>query len=350
MPWLDWVRFVAAFVVMFGHTRGFSFVAYEQMEPSYKSISMQIFVLVGRMSHEAVIAFFVISGFLVGGGVINKSWQGTFDPSSYSVDRIIRIGTPLLPALALTAIAGYIMTGEVNWAGLLGNIVALQGIVVEPLWPNEPLWSLSYEIWFYVLAGGLGALVVRPSLGAALVTMFGIIAFFFLKPVYLLIWVIGSVMYFYQPKRLIAETLGASIIATSGLVLSQLTRSSQTLEALPISNDVSLLLLAAGVAWLLPCLKMIRCPQRLASAGSFMAAPSYTLYLTHVPILHLAAYFGVERQQPDLTGWITFLSLLAICTFASFISYLAFESRTVQVKVLVRRIFSIRPPAPTGAI
>jgi hypothetical protein len=43
------------------------------------------------------------------------------------------------------------------------NIVGLNGVIANRLRINAPLWTLAYEIWFYVIAGALGSVTVLPS-------------------------------------------------------------------------------------------------------------------------------------------------------------------------------------------
>lgn len=111
-----------------------------------------------RFGEEAVILFFLLSGF-----VINFSFANTRDKTfrTYFFKRATRIYIPLLIVMML----GYVMecydAGEVVNAhpvDLLLNLLMLQDIsslkpnvVVDPYMHNSPLWSLSYEWWFYMV-------------------------------------------------------------------------------------------------------------------------------------------------------------------------------------------------------
>lgn len=73
--------------------------------------------------------------------------------------RAIRIFVPLVPVLALSYFLVFVRTDGAaapDFAGLLGNLLMLQdltalsGTVVAPYMGNNPLWSLSYEWWFYI--------------------------------------------------------------------------------------------------------------------------------------------------------------------------------------------------------
>lgn len=114
--------------------------------------------LVFRFGSEAVIMFFILSGF-----VIKYSWENSVDKSfkNYFLRRFIRIYVPLFFIFILAyVIKSYTVGGFANpdWNTLFGNIFMLQDVisqkpnVISPVYmDNGVLWSLSYEWWFYML-------------------------------------------------------------------------------------------------------------------------------------------------------------------------------------------------------
>lgn len=66
--WLDLVRFIAAFLVLICHFRGAFFQEYTLLLGQQQNIVTFIFYSITRLGAEAVLIFFVLSGFLVGGG------------------------------------------------------------------------------------------------------------------------------------------------------------------------------------------------------------------------------------------------------------------------------------------
>lgn len=105
---------------------------------------------------EAVIAFFLLSGF-----VIYYSTHGHRDQSfrGYFLRRFLRIYPVFLLALVLSCttevLRGYPL---VPWREIAGNALMLQdfslgkpGVWFNACGGNVPLWSLSYEWWFYLL-------------------------------------------------------------------------------------------------------------------------------------------------------------------------------------------------------
>lgn len=111
-----------------------------------------------RFGPEAVIVFFVLSGF-----VIKYTYQKSVEKSFkyYFTRRFIRLYIPLFFIFLL----GYLLKcySEGTWANpewktLLGNIFMLQDVISQKpnviaatYMGNGVLWSLSYEWWFYML-------------------------------------------------------------------------------------------------------------------------------------------------------------------------------------------------------
>jgi len=66
--WMDWIRFLAAFMVLLVHARHSIWLDYGELNAQSKGLLTQAFFLVTRMGKESVMVFFVMSGYLVGGG------------------------------------------------------------------------------------------------------------------------------------------------------------------------------------------------------------------------------------------------------------------------------------------
>lgn len=161
LPWLDLVRFLAAMVVLIGHYRAQSFVEYGLLANSDKNLLTQSFYLLTRMGGEAVLMFFVLSGYFIMGRGIEKCQQGTFDIRKYSVDRFARIMLPLVSVLVLLVLVNYMCGFSFSWFAIVGNLFSLQGVLCGPA--VGPLWSLSYEVWFYILFGAFAWLIAINS-------------------------------------------------------------------------------------------------------------------------------------------------------------------------------------------
>jgi len=111
-----------------------------------------------RFGQEAVILFFLISGFVIYCSYSRNPAQSFWN---YFKKRSLRIYIPLV----LVFLIGYILqsaaTGSVlsldlkvlalNLAMLQDWAFARPNTIVEPFLGNTPLWSLAYEWWFYML-------------------------------------------------------------------------------------------------------------------------------------------------------------------------------------------------------
>jgi peptidoglycan/LPS O-acetylase OafA/YrhL len=111
-----------------------------------------------RFGPEAVIVFFVLSGF-----VIKYTYERSKDKSFryYFIRRFIRLYIPLFFIFLL----GYLIKcysegaqSNPEWGTLFGNIFMLQDVISQKpnvisaaYMGNGVLWSLSYEWWFYML-------------------------------------------------------------------------------------------------------------------------------------------------------------------------------------------------------
>ncbi|MGB3646403.1 MAG: acyltransferase [Mesorhizobium sp.] len=346
-PWLDWLRFLAAFFVVATHARAAQYVEFSALEAASRNVITAGFFLVTRFGHEAVIVFFVLSGYLVGGRTLERLRSGHFRLKDYAVDRAARIFVPLVPAVLFTWIV-QLATGAGDRANVvLGNIFGLQGILVPTMTYNGPLWSLSYEIWFYILCGGIAALAVRQLASVAfVVVVVSFAAFTVLDAHYLFCWAIGAFAYTWKP------TEKSSILLISGIACAffggafrqfgsaGFMRSDWAVQ-LPI--ELSTVLFASGIALTVTQLVLRRAPRsgvaaRVYIQGSNLAAFSYSLYLVHYPVIMLLSYHTERSVRVDATSLVHFSIVMLASLCAAYIAYVGFEKHTGRVRKMVRLI------------
>ncbi len=143
--WLDFLRFICAFIVVVGHARGFFFVDYSALNTESKGVITAAFYGLTRIGHEAVIAFFVLSGYFVGGRAAKRISEGNFNKSDYAIDRISRVFLPLVPVVIFSAlVSGF----EDGFVVLLGNVLGLQGWIVPHSVSWAPKPSSPYPLLF----------------------------------------------------------------------------------------------------------------------------------------------------------------------------------------------------------
>ena len=116
-----------------------------------------------KMGHEAVIIFFVMSGFIIAFCYDTK--EKSF--SQYLINRASRIYSVVIPALLLTAFFDYLGSSispqsygdhfdllAVRFISSLLFTNALWMVSIQSL-SNVPYWSINYEVWYYLMFAAL---------------------------------------------------------------------------------------------------------------------------------------------------------------------------------------------------
>jgi peptidoglycan/LPS O-acetylase OafA/YrhL len=154
---LDSLRGFAASVVVFHHVHA----QYYHLFPHPSSFIGHLLVLVSELNVPAVIFFFLLSGFSIALSLSN-SWGWTkADINHYLYRRFRRIIPLYFMALGLTALCGipdgYLLTqSDYGLPALAGNLLFLQcsksyaGYWFPPYGGNGPLWTLSFEMAYYL--------------------------------------------------------------------------------------------------------------------------------------------------------------------------------------------------------
>jgi peptidoglycan/LPS O-acetylase OafA/YrhL len=127
---------------------------------THPSIWFNGFAFMAGFAHQAVLIFFVISGWLVGGSLLDKRQEpGAF--RNYAVDRLTRLWTVLIPTFVVTLLIAmctgtststdFTFLESLSTSTFVANLFGLQTIAAPPFGENFPLWSLANETWYYVM-------------------------------------------------------------------------------------------------------------------------------------------------------------------------------------------------------
>lgn len=384
--WLDVMRGLAALVVFIGHARVVligSIVTAAGIAAAPGRMVGQGTAAPARVAevtsfgHEAVIVFFVMSGFLVGGGAARAWRSGKWSAESYAIARLSRLWTVLVPVLALTFVLdhlGFALAGphsiymgppgqemvfpnqhaRMGLGTLIGNLVFVQKILTTPYGSNSPLWSLSYEFWFYVAFPFLMLACVRPTSGVerlvCLAALAGIAVF--VGPaitLYFGFWLIGVIVELaprWIPPRIAPIVAGVGSFAFV-VLLAYLYKAKLPLERSDAIESVACGLLCHAIVHL-------RDPVargRFASAAGGLAGMSYTLYLVHAPVIAFVANLLMPVWQPwpvNAGGALRFAAVCAGVFAFAYGMYWLFERNTPVVRTAMTRAWARSRAALAG--
>ncbi|MGV7207282.1 sugar transferase [Oxalobacteraceae bacterium A2-2] len=349
---LNLLRGLAALQVAAAHLRALAYPGLQQARDAawwYWGLAFWT-----GFGHLAVVCFFVISGWLVGGSLLDRHRQpGAY--RHYALDRLTRLWTVLLPCFLLM-LALKLGDGTLDprrpsfapdglWSGatLLGNLLGLQTVLLPCFGDDFPLWSLANETAYYLLfplllwaatarATGQRAAALAAALAYAALLGTAISAYF-------LLWLLGAgasrMRVEAGPRTCLALWLLLGATATALRVLGY--QDDQSLASLP--QDLLFGALLALALCSLPARAAPSAPVRLLrAAGTFLAGFSFTLYVLHLPLMRaLWAYRGGQPLAPDQAGSLpVYAAMLAATVLLCYLVHLPFEAQTGTLRNWLR--------------
>lgn len=350
--WLDAIRFVAAFIVLLSHSRNTFFPMFSNLPVEQQNLFSMVFTLFCRMGHEAVIVFFVLSGFLVGGRGFERIYAGDFNVSGYLINRVSRIYPPLLMAVLFYYFTSIVIPETTfSWTIAVGNIFNLQGICCSNL--VGPFWSLSYEVWFYIVLCTLAIALLAKNNRMKFIgfSLFGTTVMVFvlgLKMHYLLIWMMGAVAYLVRPTKKNTFILWSSIFGFfAACVLWQLSKDTHSLKVIiqSVNKDFLELVMSLMVCILIQQVILFKpkCKFSVVIEKYLgrMAKFSYTLYLSHqIVLLWIIAYIWPEATCDfTLIGMFKYCSILIMSLIICWLLYLISEKQSNRIKLFLKGKF-----------
>ena len=324
---LDLVRGLAALIVLVSHWRNYLFQDYPQL--SAHPPAVKLFYLLTSAGHQAVVIFFVLSGYLISGSIFRMIDRGTWSWSAYLLHRFVRLWIVLIPGLLLCVLWDCLglhfhlapalyggayynhMTRDIPT--LLSprifaeNLFFLQGVRGLPMLGSDgALWSLANEFWYYLLFP-LGLIAAwrpnRPLVSTptriACAFLFGLIAWFVRGGILWMfpVWLAGTVLCLLPTLRLSPQTR----LLAGALYLPILYALSKWQTLSVMSADYFLTAATCALLYILlsatgPCR-----PSTGERASRKLASFSYTLYVVHMPfLLFLTAIVARDsRWQAD---------------------------------------------------
>jgi peptidoglycan/LPS O-acetylase OafA/YrhL len=297
--------------------------------------------------------------------VLRTMRSGSFSWSKYLFQRLTRLWTVLLPALLLGAafdlcgmyllpsrlniyrVGPYVapvIAGRLTFTGFFGSAFFLQGIVTPIFGTNGPLWSLSYEFWFY-LSFPLLAVVLFPSKRARVRVLTGLLLMILLAfcgwviAAYFLIWLMGAGVAA-LPLRLPYGLRKTSMRATGLLLLFTILLEVKYHINLFLS-DFILGIVVSLFIWTLLHAQENSVNRYYRTSAQTLSHMSYTLYLVHYPLLVFisALLFPVWKLWPrSPQSLLRLLPIILIVFVVTSLMYYCFERNTDRIRKWLTRV------------
>ena len=357
---------------MWGHLRGLFFVDYQEIANHGRFLGL-VYFLTG-FGHQAVMVFFILSGFLISSSVFKMLATENWSWTEYAISRAARLYVVLIPGLLLgllwdtvgsrafalsglysRPLSGFgssIAQDNLTIGNFFGNLFFLQTIRCATFGSNGPLWSLANEFWYYVLfplalfAGiAWSKQAIRKAVLLSVLT--AAVSWFVGGPILLgfFIWLTGTLLVVAHKKLRLPTTGWRRLcIAVSFLLLSICLYSARMDKWDWIGSDQ-----AVGVGFALVLLGLLQMDgtsqtSRYPRITHTFAAFSYSLYALHFPVLlFLRAWITPGRRwQPDLRHLTMGLLLGGLVVLFAWVTSLFTENRTSVVRNWLRAKFRRR--------
>lgn len=219
-------------------------------------------------------------------------------------------------------------------AALIGNMFFQQTVLVPVYGTNSPLWSLSNEFYYYFIFPALllliGYIGQRNNIGLRFFLGFGgVIALGLLPSGFaagFLVFCMGALVSWFKGQGTYQMLIGCAAFFFA-LYLSKANVSLRF-----ISHDI---LIGFGFSLFLVSLAKVQLPFIfLRGSAAFMADISYSLYLTHFPVVLLiaATCYGTNQVKPDAIGISQFIGWLGAVLLIAVFFWWLFERHTDSIR------------------
>ena len=349
---MDALRGVSAMIVAFVH-------GFQVFVLPYFGVGSPSHILTSLLATHAVTMFFIVSGFMIYVSALrHRNADGSFRSAGFAEARILRIYPPLVAAIVITILVyltiqfldlhgreSFRLGGELfvareratlEWSALPSTFFLLYGAIPwapPPINMDGPLWTLSYEWWFYILIllsarlwNGWSFSTSLPLAAVGLMLLYGRNALFLW---FFLIWLSGFWLgHIYVKGQLFTDKFWprAAALAVSALIMMFVMGRGHLVSDLLNPFDTSSaqrMMVIVGVFLTLVVSILIRwvtsSDVRIPKAISGLAPFSYTLYVVHYPLLLLS--FSLLHPLLHNRDWM--ISLIAVSAVLAPITYIA---------------------------
>ncbi len=322
--------------------------------------------------HQAVVGFFVLSGYLVGGAVLSRMREPKPFLKDYYLHRVSRVYVVLIPTLLLTLLldflgrrlfvsseiySGAMFEGHFTSSLLFASFLNLQGIYFNFFGTNGPLWSLACEFWYYITFPLLLIFFAKNYSMQFRVVGFsvGLLLFIFLLAPEswfgfgFILWSMGAFATL-APRALLRSRFFSLMLLASVLILIRLLVRGPAVEAYPLLSRGADLLAAGAFVNLL--LAFRDGPnegfQILKSDWHRICADfSFSLYAVHMPLL---IFMRAASDQVFGAGWVLQLaeaqnymlamSVIGLTLLSAFLFSRVSEAKTAELRRKLRAMLT----------
>lgn len=359
---LHLLRALFALLVVLSHFKGFYFQKLDDQSILIEKILRIPFSL----GYFAVIGFFVISGYLVGGNALSSSV--VVSTRGFVFNRITRLWTVAIPSLCLTFFSVNFVCGNYSKAQFctgaesftlktsdlpmqslslttfLGNLFFLQDFQVPVYGANGPLWSLAFEFWYYMAFIAVYNMLKfrEKSLVIILASAFFILVVVqIVSPKWYILgfsWVVGAFS-----RKLVANNLArkVKVVNFSFLIFLVAFPTIITLSAAIFVPEFLGVLLVTIVTCIIiiyfSSLEVVvngKISSFLCRLIFELSNSSFSLYAYHFPLLVLIAniYYGGTSQRFTVVSVLNLICVVPMVYFMCYLFFLLTEKNTGSVR------------------
>jgi len=321
--YLDLLRAIAAFTVVLHHLRWYE----------YSGGYLSWF----QYGNEAVIVFFVLSGYVI--GFVSESKESGL--KGFLLKRVSRIWSVLIPALVLSIFVEFLIFTDFSTREIAHKFYIVKDTLLflnenwtnkEGLNSNYVFWSLAFEFWYYIFFAAL--FIIRGKAGWALFIL--TIIFTGYKIILLFpIWLLGYIIFKSQNKKLLATKKQSFygyflslILFLLIIIFCQDLKNEFSINYLPLGDAriffyQYIIGLAFGVHLFFAnhffnrleysCLELIMKPIR------FFSSISFAVYCFHTPIIYIVKFIWNYNQasimQIIAALFLNFIIIIGVSSF-----------------------------------
>ncbi|QAA02005.1 acyltransferase [Escherichia coli] len=366
---LDSLRGLLSLIVVMQHTAT-AFIY------SVDGLESPINTYLGLSAHYSVLFFFVLSGYVITLSIDeNTKRNGVFKVSDYVISRTIRIIPPLVGTFLLSLVLFVILTkmnatqinGDYKYfirkfydPDIIGQIKSIFTLTINGNLDggsrnvNGALWSLVYEIQFYVFAGLIAIIITSRKAYAKIISSVFFALYFYetiinyqlnIQWISFICFLSGAISYLLREKitrsRIIIPVLVIILIFSIG------TQTEWTNTIFKLRKNVTIdgsWMIYKAIMGLFFAVLLVHIHHygKFISIFHSISTYSYSLYITHFPIV-VFIWFIFVKYYPSILDHKYSLSIatLIVCLiFAYCFAY--FVERPKQQRSFIYRTLKLK--------